>query len=82
MSKVRNPKGSFKADLLEWKVDGVTGKVSRIGSKPVFAYTAFNEKPKMLVIHIAGPDDMGREKDVHVDLKSLIQDLKKNNLIK
>ncbi len=75
-----NPKGSFKADLIEWKVDG-KGKVSRISSKAVFAYTAFNEKPKMLCIHVAGPDDLGREKDIHVDLKTLIEDLRKNKLI-
>lgn len=79
MSK-RTPKGSFKADLVEWKADE-KGKVSRISDKPLFAYTAFNEKPKMLCIHVAGPDDMGREKDIHVDLKSLIEDLRKNKLI-
>lgn len=76
----RNPKGSFKATLVEWQTKE-NGRVVRLSDKSLFAYTAFNERPKQLVIHVTGPDDMGREKDIIVDVKTLVADLKKHNLV-
>ncbi len=81
MLRKKAPKGSFKAELVEWQTSD-SGKVSRIATKSVFAYTAYNEKPKVLCLHISGPDDLGRERDVHVDIKTLLEDLRKNNIIK
>ncbi len=74
-------KGTFKAELSEW-ITAENGKVSHSKSSPLFAYTAYNEKPKCLVIHVSGPDDAGREKDVIIDIKSLVADLQKCKVIK
>lgn len=50
-------------------------------SSKLWTHVAFNVKPPMVDIWLSGPDDIGRCRDIHIDLRSLIAELKKTKVI-
>lgn len=83
MSKKATPKKEMKCAiqtrLIEYNKIGHDVIPTR--STKLWTHVAFNAKPPMLDIWLTGPDDVGRCKDIHIDLRSLIAELKKTKVI-
>lgn len=55
--------------------------VKHIKSRKLWGYVASNETPPQICIKISGPDDRGIQKDVIIDVKSLLESLNATGVI-
>ena len=73
------PQCPIQTRLIEYVKKG--HDVTPIRSNKLWTHIAFNTKPPQLDIWLAGPDDIGRCKDIHIDLRSLLSELRRTKVI-
>ena len=72
-------KSSFKVSEQTWLDE--KGNVKHLNTRPLWGYTAYNEKRPQICIKLSGKNDLGIQKDVIIDVKSLVKDLQNCGLI-
>ncbi len=73
-------KSSFKVKETQWL--DTKGKVKHLKDRNLTGYIAYNESPPMIdIIMGTGPNDLGIQRDVVIDVKSLVKALKECGLI-
>ncbi len=67
-------KSAFKVSEESWL--DKRGEIRHLKSRPMTGYVAWAEKPPQICIPLTGgPDDLGRQRDIVIDVKSLVKEL-------